>query len=334
MTDLFVAAARLDMRTVTDAIPPSVRRSLDSSATPRPDGDDVVVELGPWTTRTPARHFVPSLALLAARAPSVRFELAARRAGAWSAWIATATLGDHTFAPLSASADGFRADIDEIHAVPPVDAIRLRVRVGGPDRTAMFEAPWLVTVSAWDGVTSGDVAACGVSLAVLPRTQMTEPEAIRLRICSPTSVGMAMEYLGRAVPTVALAEEIFHAPTDRYGVWPAAVRAAATHGLPGYVLRFPEWNAVAWCLGRSLPIVASIRYEAGELTNAAIPETTGHLIVITGMEGDDVLVNDPAASMTSEVTRRYRRTELTRVWLERTGIGYVLFAPLPSGHRR
>lgn len=328
MTDLFVAVARLDTRMVMDAIPPSVRRALDPAAAPRRDGDDVVVELGPWTPRAPARHFVPSLALLTPRAPSVRFELAARRAGAWSSWIATTTLGDHPFAPLSATADGFTADIDEIHAAPPVESVRLRVRVGGPDRAAMLEAPWLVTLSAWDGVASGDAVVAGVSLAVLPRTQMAEADPIRLRICSPTSVGMAMEYLGCAVPTVALAEEIYHAPTDRYGIWPAAVRAAATHGLPGYVLRFPDWEAVAWCLSRALPIVASIRYEVGELTNAAISDTTGHLVVITGIDGDDVVVNDPAARTAGEVARRYRRDELTRVWLERTGIGYVFLRPV------
>ena len=157
---------------------------------------------------------------------------------------------------------------------------------------------------------------------------MTEPDAVRLRICSPTSVGMALEFLGCGVPTSVLADEIFHSPTDRYGVWPAAVRTAAAHGLAGYLLRFPDWDAAAWCLSRGLPIVASIRYAAGELTNAAIPDTTGHLIVITGLDGDEVLVNDPAALTVEEVPRRYGKDELTRAWLERTAVGYVFIPPL------
>ena len=328
MTDLFAAAARLDVTAVSEAIPASVRCALETPNAPQYDGDDVLVSLGPWTPRAPIRHFLPSLALLAARAPSVRFELAARREGVWSPWIATTTLGDRTFARLPATADGLTADIDEVFASPPVDGVRLRVRVGGPGCEAMFDTPWLVTLSAWDGTATGEGATPRVRLAVPPRTQMTEAEPIRLRICSPTSVGMAMEYLGREVPTVILAEEIFHAPTDRYGVWPAAVRAAAAHGIPGYLLRFPDWQTVAWCLERGLPIVASVRYEPGELTNAAIADTTGHLIVITGLDGPDVLVNDPAAPTTREVPRRYDRRELTRAWLDRSGVGYVFLRPL------
>jgi len=329
VTDLFAVAAGLDPRVVADAIPPSVRRALEPAAAPRRDGDDLVLDLGPWTPRAPARHLLPSLALLTPRPPSMRFELSARRAGAWSSWIATTTLGDHEFAPMPAALDGLSADIDEVHARPPLEAVRLRVRVGGPARDAMLEAPWLVTLSFWDGAVGRDpTRATRVTLGVPARTQMTEPEAVRRRICSPTSVGMALEHLGRAVPTHVLAAEILHAPTDRFGVWPAAVRAAATHGLPGYLLRFPDWEAVGWCLGRGLPIVASVRYAAGELENAAIPETTGHLIVITGLDGEAVLVNDPAAPTVAEVPRRYLRAELTRAWLERAGVGYVFLPPL------
>jgi hypothetical protein len=340
VTDLFAAAARLDARALIDAIPPSVRCGLEASEPPRHDADDVLLELGPWMPRAAARHLAPSLALLTARPYGVRFELSGKRGGGWTAWVGTATLGDAEFAPIAHAADGLETDIDEVRVTPPVEAIQMRVRVGGAGRHAIFEAPWLVTLSAWGGdalaaeagssrdAPATDTAPAAVRLAVPPRSQLVEPEAVRLRICSPTSVGMTMEFHGRSVPTIRLAEEVYHAATDRYGLWPAAVRAAASHGLAGYVLRFPDWDAAAWCLARGLPIVASIRYARNELTNSPMPETTGHLVVVTGVDGNEILVNDPAAPFES-VSRRYDLAEFTKAWLAGSGIGYVLF-PVPE----
>jgi hypothetical protein len=156
---------------------------------------------------------------------------------------------------------------------------------------------------------------------------MQAEAAIAPRICSPTCVAMLLDFWRRPASLEALAAEIFHPGVDLYGVWPSAVVAAGRRGLAGYLLRFPDWAAARWCLARGLPVIVSIRYGAGELTGAAVTATAGHLIVLTGQEGDEVLVNDPAAPTTAGVGRRYRLAELTRVWLERSGVGYVLFAP-------
>jgi hypothetical protein len=139
---------------------------------------------------------------------------------------------------------------------------------------------------------------------------------------------MVLEYCGHRVGLEELAASMLQPSVDLYGVWPAAIQAAARHGIAGYLLRFPDWETATWCLRQGLPIIASVRYRAGELTGAAVAETPGHLLVLTGWDDDAVLVNDPAASLARDVPRRYPLEEICRVWLGRTGVGYVLFDPI------
>lgn len=329
ITDLFVAASGLDDTSVARAIPPACLREPSAPATGRKTADELVLEFPEWRPRAPARSFVPSISMLTDVTYAVRFELSARIGGRWSPWIATATLGPGAFAPLESRGDTLQCDVDIYAAAVGCDAARLRVRLGGANPQALAMAPWLVTLSATDLSPSGDAPLVAESprLTVPALCQMEAPSEIALRICSPTSVAMVLSYWGAPTPVVPLADEIFHPDTDRYGVWPAAIKAAGRRGVAGYLLRFPDWSSAAWCLAGGLPIIASIRYAEGELTGAAIPETPGHLIVLTGCDRDHVFVNDPVAPTSADVPRRYRLDELQRVWLDRTGIGYVLFRP-------
>jgi len=335
-TDLFVAASGWPSSALADVVPPACRRDVEAAPAPRRDGDDAVVELPVWRPRRAARHLVPAFSALHPAPASFRFEVSLERAGRWSAWVAGATIGEARFAPLGGRTDGLAAEIDEFVAEAPAHAVRVRLRLRVDDRHAPLAAPWLVSLSAWDGslaAPSGARSASATRLAVPALSQMDADEAIRMRICSPASVAMVLGYWGERVELASLAREIFHPALDRYGVWPAAIRAAGRYGVAGYLLRFPDWASAAWCLERGLPVIASVRYGAGELDGAAIPETSGHLLVLTGYAGDEVLVNDPAATTSAGVARRYRRDQLCRVWLERAGVGYVLVRPStsPSG---
>jgi hypothetical protein len=323
-TDLFLAASGLDSATLARVAPPSCLRGIDDAAVPRLEGGDTVIDLGVWTPRRAAAHVLPSFSPLAPAPPAFRFELSGRAAGAWSPWVATVTLGDAAFPALPPAAGPLTTDVDELRASRPLDAVRLRVRCRGP-----LPHAWLASLSAAgdDHVDGGAPPGAGCSIRVPPLSQIGEDPAIALRICSPTSVAMVLGYWGRTATAAAVAADAFHTATDQYGVWPAAIRAAAARGVAGYLLRFPDWPAAAWCLARGIPIIASIRYAAGELGGAPIDATTGHLVVLTGYEDGTVLVNDPAAPTRESVPRRYRRDELTRAWLERRGVGYVLFDP-------
>lgn len=329
VTDLIVVASGVASETLEAVVPPACRRRIDGAPEPVREGDSLVLDLGPWQPRRPARHLLPSFSVLTPRAPVFRFELAARAGGDWSPWVATATIGNAEFPPLPAAAAPLDVDVDVCTAATPLQAVKLRLRVGGPAAESALRCPWLVTLSACDPEPAGAGVAVEAPrrLAVPALTQMTEDPAIARRICSPTSVAMVLAHLGAGDTVARVAADTLHPALDRYGVWPSAIAAAARRGVMGYLLRFPDWASAAWCLSRGMPVIASVRYGPGELRGAPMDETTGHLLVVTGHGDGEVFVNDPAAPGARTVPRRYALGEFTRAWLDGAGVGYVLFRP-------
>ncbi len=324
MTDLFVAGG-------TAPVPPACRRPPLPlpPVTRAPDGT-VVLELPPLGPRTPASRIIPSLSALTGADYSFRFE--ARVGG--GPWVAASPVGPHGFAEAASDGgapsqdDRLRAEIDVFEATPAATEVRLRVRLQAPDLDHVTRTPLLICVSlSGEAALDEEPVASRARLDVPALSQMNAPEAIRHRICSPACAAMVLGYWKRPVDPVAIAADMFDPRHDIYGVWPAAIRAAARRGVAGYLLRFPSWAAATWCLDQGLPVIASVRYAAGELARAAVAATTGHLLVLTGYDGEAVFVNDPAAPAAREVPRQYELADIRRIWLERSGVGYVLFGP-------
>ena len=328
ITDLFATASGFHVDALGEVVPPACRQPSSGPPLVTAVGvGEVLLEFPECRPRVPVRHVVPSLSVLTDIDYSVRFEVSTEIGGTWSPWVGTVGIGPAEFPSLPAATDAFTSDVDLFTAGASVERLRLRIRVRASDPRALLAAPWIATLSACDlGSLAPERSTVSTPRLPVPtRSQMEEPAEIARRICSPTSVAMVLDYWGAEPALGPLAAEIFHAGLNSYGVWPAAIRAAGRRGVAGYLLRFPDWASAAWCLERKLPIIASLRYAAGELTGAAIAETAGHLVVFTGAEADDVLVNDPAAATAAEVPRRYRLAEIRRVWLDRAGVGYVLF---------
>ncbi len=331
-TDLFLASSGWPTDALARAVPPSCDRGVVPAPAVVAEGGQLLVTFPEWRPRMPAHRMVPALSAVGESPRGFRFELSTFAAGAWSPWVTGATIGRARFGEGVARAETLVCEIDEFVANPPAERIRLALRASADAPGASLGAQWCASLSAWSPGPDAADATGRVRLDVPAMSQMEEDPSISRRVCSPTCIAMVLGYHGRRVAVADLAGEMFQPELDLYGVWPAAIRAGSRRGVGGYLLRFPDWAAAAWCLERGMPVIASVRYGAGELAGAVIAETSGHLLVLTGYDGGDVYVNDPAAPRASEVVRRYRLDELRRVWLARSGVGYVLFgAPSAPG---
>lgn len=160
------------------------------------------------------------------------------------------------------------------------------------------------------------------------RSQKAEDAAIAGRICSPTSVAMALESHGLSFPTAEVAQRAFDPDHDLYGNWPANIQAAYSCGLPGRLVRLRRWETALELLSTGRPLVISIRDPDGVLQGAPYPRTAGHLLVLCGFDADgNPEVNDPAASTPEAGITRYDRGQLERVWLDQGGLTYLFDPP-------
>jgi len=156
-------------------------------------------------------------------------------------------------------------------------------------------------------------------------SQQDEDASIRRRICSPAAVTMVLGFHGSAHATKDVAARLYDVDHEIYGNWARAVQGAWTLGVPGAIRRFNDWNEVRRTLESGRPIICSIKADEGQLTGAPYAQTRGHLLVLCGFDANgDVEVNDPAAAAPADGMTVYRRDELERVWMRRSGTSYVL----------
>ena len=169
--------------------------------------------------------------------------------------------------------------------------------------------------------------------------------------CSPTSTSMVLGYYNALPPAKEYgfvpgghqdpwvdsgARATFDYDYDGTGNWAFNTAYAATLTKKAFVTRLRNLREVEDFIQVGIPIVASLSWKRGDLTNAAVGASNGHLMVIVGFtSAGDVIVNDPAASSASGVRRTYDRAEFERAWLTTSsrGTSYVIrdgAHPLPA----
>lgn len=224
--------------------------------------------------------------------------------------------------PPRPSDAGVSTHIDCYHLHRHLPSAELHLRL----EAAQAPTRYLICVSARP-VTMADPplppGRAALSRSPTPRSQMSAPEAIASRICSPTCVSMVLDLYHRHHDWLDLARECHDPVSDMYGVWPLATAAAARRGCLGAVEVFAGWDAPLAVLEQGVPLVASIRFSPGELPGSPLTDTGGHLVVVHAASPDSILVCDPAA-VEGQVMRAYLADAFSRAWLRHRGAAYIL----------
>jgi len=218
-------------------------------------------------------------------------------------------------------------DVDTLVLKTPAKSFRFRVT---PEKGATVT---LVAVAHW---TQGDTtplasassAAWGKTLTVPERSQ-SDGGIDTSRICSPTALSMVLESYGVDKPTAKIAKGVYDRGEKIYGNWP--FNTAYAHkigGLESYVQRFAGIEELEREIIADRPVIVSVKWKKGDLDNAPIAKTDGHVLVVVGFtKAGDVVVNDPGGKP-GEVRRVYKRAQFHTIWQERgSGVVYILKSP-------
>lgn len=202
--------------------------------------------------------------------------------------------------------------------------------------------PYLSKFAAKAGKTAG------IFLKVPPLSQMepqTEQRAsgsssagryaarpeISRKTCAPASLAMIFAFHKKRIPAAKVAAGVYDEAAKIYGNWLFNTMFASRLGFHAHVRRLNSMEELESLLLKGTPVIASLAFGREKLKNSPLEKTSGHLLVVKGIdENGDVTVNDPAARSKSEVERIYKRKEFAKSWLKnKSGTCFVIMGKLP-----
>ncbi len=254
--------------------------------------------------------------------------------GAWhimGRWYGAGYAGRPRGTSVSGDGDGWgHVATDTLQLNRPAATLRLRVSLtGGTGQLA--PAVHLLACStdgrpALDGMPQQE--GMQVILDVPPYSQRSHGEQGQ-GWCSPSSLAMVLAWRGTMVAVPEVAQAVFDPCYGGTGNWSCNVAYAGDLGYAATVVHLHTIEQLAWLLGQGLPVIVSVSYGPGELPQAPVDQTRGHLLVVCGLDASGfVVVNDPAGEPAA-VRRHYPRDAFLRAWLGHGGVAYVI-APAPG----
>ena len=160
---------------------------------------------------------------------------------------------------------------------------------------------------------------------ITPRSQVETSHPDSRRICSPTSLCMALDALEIPVQLPGVLRGVFDTRANIYGNWIFNTAYACEQGAEAFFRRFSSLEEMAEFCAPGRFVIASISYEKDELPGAPMAKTDGHLVLIRGWKDGKILVADPAAETAATVLRAYDAEPFARAWLKnKQGASYIL----------
>jgi hypothetical protein len=295
------------------------------------DGMPVTLLLGPeQIAAVPFSAAIPSWSAATPPGSWIEVQLRARLAGRWTGFYRIARWDDQAAgARQSFSAqrdvDG-QVNTDTLSLTGAADAIQPRVLLHAAGDAAPSLWALRVALTAPGERAQPSTAAAPCELPVPLRSQMAYPHGSR--ICSPTSVAMLLAYwyartgdarlaafADRAAVSQLVAPRVYDPVYDGYGNWSFNTAYIAAQGLEAYVACFDNLAQLGVWLAAGVPVALSVAWKAGELANAPIASSSGHLLIVVGFDQSGrVIVADPRAEREEQVRRFYDATQLETAW--------------------
>lgn len=148
----------------------------------------------------------------------------------------------------------------------------------------------------------------------------THPEA-HGKWCSAAALAMLLRFHGIPADVAGVAHSVEDAAYGGTGNWVFNAAYAGACGLRGIVAFLRGIDHVSAFVAAGLPVAISIAWRRGELSDAPLEQSDGHLIVVRGFERGAVLVHDPAHK---GVATRYPRAALERAFRGHGGVAYLV----------
>jgi hypothetical protein len=239
--------------------------------------------------------------------------------GRTSAWLPYAAFAADRRTSLDGSDTFVRLKTDVLRS--DVDIVSIGVR-----STAALET---VYVSLPDyGAPSTIVALPEIRLDVPPFSQYEAAYPNERGWCAPTALAMLLAFRSYPLDVPVVAREVFDARYGGTGNWAFNVAFAGLLGFRAAVVHLRDLSHAHVFLTNDVPLALSIAWKQGALPGAPLPESSGHIVVLRGIDANgDALVHDPARP---EIAVTYPRGPFERAWLGHGGIALAV-TPAPFG---